>query len=31
VGQRPGLQVGDDLLDDGVPAVGGFGVEHRFG
>ncbi len=23
-----GLQVGDDLLDDGVAAVGGLGLEH---
>ena len=27
--ERAVLQVGDDLLDDGVPAVRGLGVEHR--
>ena len=25
------FEIGDDLLDDGMVAVGGFGVEHRFG
>jgi hypothetical protein len=27
--ERPGLLVGDDLLDDRVAAVVGLGVEHR--
>ncbi len=31
VRQRGVLQVGDDLLDDGVVAVGGLGGQHRFG
>jgi hypothetical protein len=29
--QRPCLEVGDDLLDDGVRAVRGFGLEHGLG
>jgi Integrase core domain len=29
VGERAVLQVGDDLFDDGVAAVVGFGFEHR--
>jgi hypothetical protein len=29
VRQRRVLKVGDDLLDDGVVAVGGLGIEHR--
>jgi hypothetical protein len=29
VGQRGVFEVGDDLLDDGVVAVGGLGGEHR--
>jgi hypothetical protein len=28
MGQRAGGGVGDDLLDDGVPTVGGFGLQH---
>ena len=29
--ERPVLQIGDDLFDDGVTAVVGLGVEHRQG
>jgi hypothetical protein len=29
VGQRGVFEVGDDLFNDGVVAVGGLGVEHR--
>jgi hypothetical protein len=31
VGERAVLQLGDDLLDDGVVTVGGLGVQHRLG
>jgi hypothetical protein len=31
VGQGGVFEVGDDLLDDGVVAVGGLGGEHGFG
>ena len=29
MGERPALEVGDDLLDDRVAAVGGLRLEHR--
>jgi hypothetical protein len=31
VSQRAVFQLGDDLLDDGVVAMGGFGGQRRLG